>query len=240
MFHGIGEYSDGWMDQESTAVTGIRKAALQYPFFQNLSLDEDVEFVPVLYNDVFQRIWNVGQRHIGGCPNRKRNGVSISRLRSLTCSIVRLTAKQAVCVFSTAPGPKRLMLPAGMPNAQGVLDIPNSTEIWSLLGQSVLIAIVEACVSQGLKDRVGRAIAKDTLWSELGKHGDEQPAEMMRIQLYYLAFLLVGVYFLVFFYVFDTVLREPANHFQDTSGGFFVPRANYPAGIFIRTFVYIT
>lgn len=56
VLHGIGEYSDGWMDQESTAVTGIRKAAPQYPFFQNRSLDEDVEFVPVLYDDVFHRV----------------------------------------------------------------------------------------------------------------------------------------------------------------------------------------
>lgn len=196
VFHGIGEYSDSWMDQESTAVTGIRKAALQYTFFQNRSLDEDVEFVPILYDDVFQRIWSVGQRHIGGCPHRKRKGVSISRIQSVTWSIVLLIAQQTARVFSTTPGPTSLMHPAGMPKMKGALDIPISTEILGVLGQGALIAIFEAGVSQGLKDRIRQALVKDTRWSELGRHRDDQPAEIMQIQLHYLAFILVGVYFL--------------------------------------------
>ncbi|TGD72193.1 hypothetical protein E4634_16125 [Mangrovimicrobium sediminis] len=196
LIHGIDEFSVGWMQQESTAATGLRKAVHQYPLFQNQLRDEGVEIVPAFYDDVFQRIWSVAQRQIGGCPYRKSQGVSISRLQSVTWSIVLLTAQQTARVFSTTPGPTSLMHPAGMPKMKGALDIPISTEILGVLGQGALIAIFEAGVSQGLKDRIRQALVKDTRWSELGRYRDDQPAEIMQIQLHYLAFILVGVYFL--------------------------------------------
>jgi len=56
VLHGIGEYQDGWMERESSAVPALRKAASDYPFFEGKSLDSYVDFVPVLYDDVYERI----------------------------------------------------------------------------------------------------------------------------------------------------------------------------------------
>lgn len=56
VIHGIGEYQDGWMEKESSAVPALRKAATEYPFFEGKSLDSYVDFVPVLYDDVYERI----------------------------------------------------------------------------------------------------------------------------------------------------------------------------------------
>jgi len=56
VFHGIGQYQDGWMDLESCAVPILKAAAKDYPFFAGKSLDTFTEFVPILYDDVFERI----------------------------------------------------------------------------------------------------------------------------------------------------------------------------------------
>src|SRR6266403_4387344 len=56
VLHGIGQYTAGWMDLESSAVPILKTAAAAYPFFSGKSLDTYVEFVPVLYDDVFERI----------------------------------------------------------------------------------------------------------------------------------------------------------------------------------------
>lgn len=56
VLHGIGEYQDGWMERESSAVPTLRKAASDYPFFDGKSLDSFIDFVPVLYDDVYERI----------------------------------------------------------------------------------------------------------------------------------------------------------------------------------------
>lgn len=56
VLHGIGQYTDGWIDMESCAVPALKKAAKSYSFFENRSLDSFVEFVPILYDDVFERI----------------------------------------------------------------------------------------------------------------------------------------------------------------------------------------
>jgi hypothetical protein len=54
--HGIGQYATGWIDEESCAVPVLREVAQQYSFFEGRTLDSFVEFVPILYDDVFQRI----------------------------------------------------------------------------------------------------------------------------------------------------------------------------------------
>jgi hypothetical protein len=56
VLHGIGQYTDGWIDMESCAVPALKKAARSYSFFEGKSLDSFVEFVPILYDDVFERI----------------------------------------------------------------------------------------------------------------------------------------------------------------------------------------
>lgn len=56
VFHGMGEYKANWIGEETSVVQALRKAAKQYAFFQGQSLDSYVEFVPILYDDVFERI----------------------------------------------------------------------------------------------------------------------------------------------------------------------------------------
>lgn len=56
VLHGIGQYGSGWIDEESCAVPVLREAAQQYEFFEGRTLDSFVEFVPIVYDDVFQRI----------------------------------------------------------------------------------------------------------------------------------------------------------------------------------------
>lgn len=56
VLHGIGEYTSGWIDGESCAVPVLREVIKQYPHFENRTLDSYVEFVPILYDDVFQRV----------------------------------------------------------------------------------------------------------------------------------------------------------------------------------------
>jgi hypothetical protein len=56
VLHGIGQYTDGWIDMESCAVPALKKAAKSYAFFEGISLDSFIEFVPILYDDVFERI----------------------------------------------------------------------------------------------------------------------------------------------------------------------------------------
>lgn len=54
--HGIGEYDEQWLSDKSGAVHALREAAKEYPFFQTTPLENHVEFVPIVYDDVFQRI----------------------------------------------------------------------------------------------------------------------------------------------------------------------------------------
>lgn len=56
VLHGIGQYTTGWIDKESCAVPALKEAAEQYAFFEGRSLDSFVEFVPILYDDVFERV----------------------------------------------------------------------------------------------------------------------------------------------------------------------------------------
>jgi hypothetical protein len=56
VLHGIGEYQDDWLANKMGAVPALKEAAKQYPFFQTSPLESHVEFVPVLYDDIFVRI----------------------------------------------------------------------------------------------------------------------------------------------------------------------------------------
>lgn len=56
VLHGIGEYTDDWLSSETGAVPALKAAAKQYSFFQNNSVDSYVDFVPVLYDDIFVKI----------------------------------------------------------------------------------------------------------------------------------------------------------------------------------------
>lgn len=56
VLHGIGQYTDGWINVQSSAVPVLKAVLKQYPFFTGKSLDTFVEFVPILYDDVFERI----------------------------------------------------------------------------------------------------------------------------------------------------------------------------------------
>ncbi len=56
VLHGIGKYDKDWLSEETGAVHALKEAAKDYSFFQNHSIDSHVEFVPILYDDVFQRI----------------------------------------------------------------------------------------------------------------------------------------------------------------------------------------
>ena len=56
VLHGIGEYDTDWLQADSMVAHQLRVDAKNYGFFEGKSLDTYVEFVPVLYDDVFQRI----------------------------------------------------------------------------------------------------------------------------------------------------------------------------------------
>ncbi|MEO0974182.1 MAG: hypothetical protein AAFX85_13905, partial [Pseudomonadota bacterium] len=56
VLHGIGKYDEQWMADRSGAAPALQEAATGYSHFQTSSLDRSVEFVPILYDDVFQRI----------------------------------------------------------------------------------------------------------------------------------------------------------------------------------------
>ena len=56
VMHGIGEYDQDWLADHSSAAYQLRRAAKDYGFFEGKSLDTYVEFVPILYDDVFKRI----------------------------------------------------------------------------------------------------------------------------------------------------------------------------------------
>ena len=56
VLHGIGQYTDGWINLESSAVPVLKECSKEYAFFNGKSLDAFVEFVPILYDDVFERI----------------------------------------------------------------------------------------------------------------------------------------------------------------------------------------
>jgi hypothetical protein len=56
VLHGVGQYEPGWVDKQPSAVPVLRELANQYPYFDGKTLDSYVDFVPVLYDDVFQRI----------------------------------------------------------------------------------------------------------------------------------------------------------------------------------------
>lgn len=72
VLHGIGEYDADWLQADSTAAAQLRKDAKNYDFFKGKSLDTFVEFVPVLYDDVFKRIlghWrDLGESLSGAVP----------------------------------------------------------------------------------------------------------------------------------------------------------------------------
>ncbi len=59
--HGIGDYDQSWLQADSSAAHRLREDAKNYGFFEGKSVDTYVEFVPILYDDVFLRIlthWN--------------------------------------------------------------------------------------------------------------------------------------------------------------------------------------
>jgi hypothetical protein len=56
VLHGIGKYDREWLSETTGAVHALKESAREYAFFENNSLDNFVEFVPILYDDVFQRI----------------------------------------------------------------------------------------------------------------------------------------------------------------------------------------
>lgn len=56
VLHGIGKHDKDWLSESTGAVHALKESARQYAFFENNSLDNFVEFVPILYDDVFQRI----------------------------------------------------------------------------------------------------------------------------------------------------------------------------------------
>ncbi|MCR9062048.1 MAG: hypothetical protein NXI02_32310, partial [Rhodobacteraceae bacterium] len=56
VLHGMGEHSDDWMTDKAGAIPALKDAAKNYPFFESASLDTYVEFVPILYDDIFRKI----------------------------------------------------------------------------------------------------------------------------------------------------------------------------------------
>lgn len=56
VLHGIGQYTQGWMDLQPSAVPVLKEVTKSYPFFEGKSLDTYVEFVPILYDDIFEKI----------------------------------------------------------------------------------------------------------------------------------------------------------------------------------------
>lgn len=58
VIHGIGEYDQHWLQADSSAAHQLREDAKHYGFFDGKNLDTFVEFVPIIYDDIFLRILN--------------------------------------------------------------------------------------------------------------------------------------------------------------------------------------
>ena len=71
VLHGVGEYGSHWIEDDTSAVQGLKKVVKRYEFFQSHSLDSYVEFVPILYDDVFEQIlksWSDQARALEAIP----------------------------------------------------------------------------------------------------------------------------------------------------------------------------
>lgn len=69
VLHGIGKYDKDWLSEDTGAVNALKEASEQYAFFKNQSIDTYVEFVPVLYDDVFRRIMSHWASQAEGLKN---------------------------------------------------------------------------------------------------------------------------------------------------------------------------
>lgn len=56
LIHGVGQHSPDWTDVAGGPAHALRAAAKNYAYFSTRALDEAVEFVPIRYDDIFDRI----------------------------------------------------------------------------------------------------------------------------------------------------------------------------------------
>lgn len=56
LIHGVGQHSLNWSDIAGGPANALRAAAKNYSYFAKQPLDEAVEFVPIRYDDIFDRI----------------------------------------------------------------------------------------------------------------------------------------------------------------------------------------
>ncbi len=56
LIHGVGKHGDDWATGAGGAVPTLKEASAQYPFFAGKNLENIIEFVPIRYDDIFDRI----------------------------------------------------------------------------------------------------------------------------------------------------------------------------------------
>ncbi len=56
LIHGIGRHADDWATQKDGPITALEEAAQRYAFFKGKKLGDFIEFVPIRYDDLFDRI----------------------------------------------------------------------------------------------------------------------------------------------------------------------------------------
>ena len=56
LIHGVGQHSADWSDLAGGPANALRVAANNYSYFGKSTLDDSVEFVPIRYDDIFDRI----------------------------------------------------------------------------------------------------------------------------------------------------------------------------------------
>lgn len=56
LIHGVGQHTTDWTDIVGGPANALRAAAKNYSYFNTHPLDEAVEFVPIRYDDIFDRI----------------------------------------------------------------------------------------------------------------------------------------------------------------------------------------
>ncbi len=154
------------------------------------------------------------------------NSISLSRFQLVIWSIVLLSALLCAGIFNTATGPYKPPL-----EMMGPLDIVIPPEIWALLGLGTFTAIAGPAIARSrlLKSEIV-ALARSPKSSDLivdpfeeAKAGNSPPADIAMVQLLALTMLLVVIYVLALYNIFDVMVgdsKQPISAFPGISEGF--------------------
>lgn len=58
LLHGIGQHSDSWAVDEGGPISTLEHVAQQYDFFNGKKVNDFIDFIPIRYDDIFDKILN--------------------------------------------------------------------------------------------------------------------------------------------------------------------------------------